>query len=44
MWIRVASVVVEMFHMFSSGFCGLEMFLMVSCGRQGTPDVSCGFV
>ena len=22
MWIRVASVVIEMFHMFSSGFCG----------------------
>ena len=49
MWFRGASVVLEMLHVDSGGqrgsrFVVLEMFLMVSCGQQGTPDVSCGFV
>ena len=36
MWLRVASVVVEMFHVASVD--------VVSCGQRRTRDASCGFV
>ena len=42
MWFRMASVVLEMFHLVSCG--RLEMFHVVSCGQRGRRDVSCGFL
>ena len=56
MWFRVASVVVDMFHVAPCGQRGIrdvfraasvvvfEMFHVLSCGQCGTRDVSCGFV